>query len=206
MQYDTFYTLNFKLLNFISENVRMNLNYWLCCDLNDYYNNFSGVYRNIRYSIESYYDLFNLSSDESYKAILKCNSSHSKLDKEDKSDLDKIYKEFKLDKVYHYTIKDKANISTNKNNLKPEIQEILKEWSRKGSYNSHPDPYQPPIENKVQMLEELVTIDCFILSRAVNIYICSFNKEYNTNYFVDIWSEWNKVSYYNSLIPTYIEY
>ena len=64
-----FYSAEYKLFSIITENVRMDLNYLLV--LNPDYDmlGFPAIKRNIRISIEAYYDLFNLISDRSYYEI-----------------------------------------------------------------------------------------------------------------------------------------
>ena len=115
-----FCTGEYKLFSIIAENVRMDLNYLLA--LNPEYDilGFPAIKRNIRISIEAYYDLFNLVSDRSYFELLRYQSiKNSNID----INILEIYKPYvkrkTITKINKYPLKisEKATIAKDKNHL-----------------------------------------------------------------------------------------
>lgn len=121
-----FYTGEYKLFSIILENVRMDLNYLLV--LNPEYDmlGFPALKRNIRISIEAYYDLFNLTTDRTYIELLKFQSVKNTTIE---NTIIETYKSFLKRKKFDInkrplTITEKANIAKDKNHLHPDIYDF----------------------------------------------------------------------------------
>ncbi len=165
---------NFKYYYLISENVRMDLNYLLSVNIEYDMFNFVGVHRNIRSSVEAYYDLFNLTMDGIYLYLLKLNSNNCECtDKE----LDILrnnpkYSEYveQLSKRNHLTIKQKSVIAQ-KNMLEPKRYTNLKTISKESNEYIHSDIFTEPktLEAKVSDFTKLIDTDCQLLADSLDL-------------------------------------
>lgn len=103
-----------RLCHIISNNVLMVLNYLVSMNLDYEQSGYPGIHRDIRNSIEAYYDLFNLISDpDNYANLLKI-SNKVRLPHEEYKQLsnqvNRVYEQYKGRNSY-YSIVAKGNIA-----------------------------------------------------------------------------------------------
>ena len=187
-----FLSAEYKLFSIIFENVRMDLNYLLT--LNPAFDvlGFPGLKRNIRVSIESYYDLYNLVCDDSYFDLLKCKSSKNC---EINDTLSNIYGQYcpNIKKNKYLTIIDKANIATGKNKLRLDIYEYLKKIGEDSNSYIHPNIFTFDDRDKEEILKSLIFCDCLLMMYAfelINHYIYEQTTAYSQ---LDCLNEYNNL-------------
>ena len=199
-----FCTGEYKLFSIIVENVRMDLNYLLV--LNPEYDmlGFPAIKRNLRISIEAYYDLFNLTADRSYINLLKYQSvKNSTLD----NTIVNTYTPFINRKKFNInkkplTIAEKANIAKNKNNLRLDIYNYFKDIATRSNSYIHPDIFVEDNYNREAILKSLILCDCQLLMYAFDL-LNNFVKQQNSPYIsaVDPYAEYTKL--YNYIMSVY---
>ena len=163
---------NFALYALISENVRMNFNYLLFLNIEYDIFDFIGMHRNIRCSIETYYDLFNLTCDKDYLSLMKYYSFKENINLENL--------QIKYSKYLRYkflTIQNKAEIAK-ENGLEDSIDSMLTEFRKTSNTYIHTDLFRKPksIIEKDFELQQLIKFDCFLLTEAYYILLkcCKF--------------------------------
>lgn len=160
-----FCTAEYKLFSIIVENVRMDLNYLLVLNPNYDMLGFPALKRNIRISIEAYYDLFNLVADRSYFNLLKYQSvKNTNIE----STIINTYKPFLRRKKFDInkrplTITEKANIAKNKNYLHQDIYDNFKEMATNSNSYIHPDIFVTDNYNRETVLKSLILCDCRLI-------------------------------------------
>ncbi|GEM_PF-5341138 len=166
-------TPNYRLFSLITENIRMNLVYLEVLNPETNFLGLTGLYRNIRNSIESYYDLFNLTCDESYFSVLKYYSNCLQHNEQDVNIIKTTYKNILttnngINKFIN--TKTKSRIAKEKFNLDPNIFDTLKEIGIESNKYVHPDIFvrEDCIENTIK---ELVYIDCCLLKFSFDLII-----------------------------------
>ena len=179
-----FATHNFKLYTLISENIRMDLNYLVSLNPDYDFFGFPGMQRNIRNTIESFYDLYNLTIVDKYLSILKYTSHNSSYSSDEYKDVINIANaiglkcEKKFGKEYYsITIKTKANIAL-QNGVDSNIYYTLKKYSTEANSFVHPDIFVPMCEDKTTKLEELLYADTLLLAHSYNLLVVFVNKKY----------------------------
>lgn len=178
-----FDTGEYKLFSIITENVRMDLNYLLALNPDFDILGFPALRRNLRISIEAYYDLYNLTSDRSYMNLLRCQSiQNSNIDDETVN----IYKPFLKSRIfkintYPLTIKEKANIAKDKNHLHPDIFNQLKDFATDSNSYIHPDIFVTCDNNRDGLLKSLIFCDCRLIMYAFDL-LNNFIKFQNAPY------------------------
>lgn len=197
-------TGEYKLFSIINENVRMDLNYLLV--LNPHYDmlGFPALKRNIRISIEAYYDLFNLVQDRSYFELLQYQSIKGYII--DPNTLNK-YKAFVKGKISNInkrplTISEKANIAKDKNNLRLDIYDHFKDIATKSNSYIHPDIFVTDSCDRETLLKSLIICDCQLLVYAFEL-LNNFVKKQNAPYIsaINPYAEYNKL--YNYIMSVY---
>lgn len=166
-----FSTYNYKLYSLISENVRMDLNYLV--SLNPDYDlfGFPGIQRNIRNSIEAYYDLFNLTNDKNYIALMKYVSRNAKTDMAEYKHVLKYADALKLEptvdkntkkKFYNFSITSKATIAE-KIGINPDLTDQLTQFTKYANSYVHADVFATPPINKSECIEKLLYLDIVLM-------------------------------------------
>ena len=199
-----FCTGEYKLFSIIAENVRMDLNYLLV--LNPEYDmlGFPALKRNLRISIEAYYDLFNLVHDRSYFELLQYQSIKGYII--DSNTLNKYgaYVKGKIANINKrpLTISEKANIAKNKNQLNPNLYDEFKEIATNSNSYIHPDIFVTDQFNREIILKSLILCDCRLIMYAFDL-LNKFVKQQNAPYISTInpFAEFNKL--YNAIISVY---
>lgn len=202
--FNLFCTGEYKLFSIIYENVRMDLNYLLT--LNPAFDilGFPALKRNIRISIEAYYDLFNLVSDNSYFELLQYLSLEGSTI--DINTLNK-YKPY-INKRKANTnklplkIKEKANIAKNKNHLNPDVYNQLKEIATNSNSYIHPDIFVTDNTNRETVLKSLILCDCRLLMYAFEL-LNNFIKQQNAPYISTINPYIEYIKLFNAIISVY---
>lgn len=161
---DQLETIN-KLFYIITENIRIDLNYLAFLDPTNDVIGFPALKRNLRSSIEAFYDLYNLSKSSDYLALLKYNSTFIN----EQVIVPKKYKELKISKTPFYTLKDKANIALNLNGYTNNNFNIYKDIASNGNAYVHNDTFITPPDNKALALATMLRTDCCIICES---YIC----------------------------------
>lgn len=166
-----FNTGEYKLFSIIIENVRMDLNYLLSLDPDFDILGFPAIKRNIRISIEAYYDLYNLVSDHSYFELLRYQSLK---DINIDPNTVNIYKPYTRKKLLSInkkplTISEKANIATRKNCLRPDIYSTLKDIATDANSYIHPDIFTGNIGNRDALLKLLIFLDCKLIAYSFEL-------------------------------------
>lgn len=199
-----FITGEYKLFSIIFENVRMDLNYLL--SLNPEYDMlaFPALKRNIRISIEAYYDLFNLVSDRSYFELLQYQSIKGYVI--DTNILNK-YKSFVKRKISNInkrplTISEKAQIAKCKNRLHPDLYNEFKEIATNSNSYIHPNIFITENYNREIVLKTLIIYDCRLLMYSFEL-LNTFIKHQNAPYIsaINVHTEYTKL--YNAIISVY---
>lgn len=197
-------TGEYKLFSIINENVRMDLNYLLV--LNPHYDmlGFPALKRNIRISIEAYYDLFNLTTDRSYLNLLKYQSTKNITIE---TSVINTYKPFLKRKHFDInkrplTISEKANIAKDKNNLRLDIYDYFKDIATKSNSYIHPDIFVTDSCDRETLLKSLIICDCQLLVYAFEL-LNNFVKKQNAPYIsaINPYAEYNKL--YNYIMSVY---
>lgn len=197
-------TGEYKLFSIINENVRMDLNYLLV--LNPHYDmlRFPALKRNIRISIEAYYDLFNLTTDRSYLNLLKYQSEKNVTIE---NSVINTYKHFLKRKHFDInkrplTISEKANIAKDKNNLRLDIYDYFKDIATKSNSYIHPDIFVTDSCDRETLLKSLIICDCQLLVYAFEL-LNNFVKKQNAPYIsvINPYAEYNKL--YNYIMSVY---
>lgn len=199
-----FCTGEYKLFSIIYENVRMDLNYLLTLNPDFDILGFPAIKRNIRISIEAYYDLYNLVSDRSYFELLQYQSIKGYSINPNTL---KKYQPFVNTKISNInkrplTIANKANIAKNKNALIKDIYDEFKKIAKKSNQYIHPDIFVADIYNPEIILKSLILCDCRLLIFAfelINKFICLQNAPYITA--IDPYNEYAKL--YNAIMNVY---
>lgn len=200
-----FCTGEYKLFSIIAENVRMDLNYLLA--LNPEYDilGFPAIKRNIRISIEAYYDLFNLVSDRSYFELLRYQSiKNSNID----INILEIYKPYvkrkTITKINKYPLKisEKATIAKDKNHLCLDIYSDLKNIATDANSYIHPNIFATDNYDKETILKSLITYDCQLLMYSFDL-LNNFVKQQNAPYVsnVNSYAEYQKL--FNYIMSVY---
>ena len=199
-----FCTGEYKLFSIIVENVRMDLNYLLV--LNPKYDmlGFPSIKRNLRISIEAYYDLFNLTADRSYINLLEYQSvKNATLD----NTIVNTYTPFINRKKINInkrplTISEKANIAKNKNHLRLDIYDYFKDIATKSNSYIHPDIFVTDSCDRETLLKSLIICDCQLLVYAFEL-LNNFVQMQNAPYISTInpYVEYNKL--YNYIMSVY---
>lgn len=200
-----FCTGEYKLFSIIVENVRMDLNYLLV--LNPEYDmlGFPALKRNIRISIEAYYDLFNLTSDRSYLNLLRYQSVKNSTIENTVINTYKPFfkrrKNFNINKR-PLTISEKSNIAKNKNRLHPDIYNYFKDIATNSNYYIHPDIFAVDHYDRETVLKSLILCDCRLLMYAFEL-LNNFIKNQNAPYIsaINPYAEYNKL--YNYIMFVY---
>lgn len=198
---NVFLTPNYHIYSIIDENIRMDLNSLLATNVNYDIFGFLGVRRNIRNTIEAYYDLFNLTNDPYYYYVLKKFSNNIAISDEELQTVKNNNRYRKFIEKKHFTIKDKASIAKC-NNLNKELYDKFKNISVDSNSFVHPDIFVPikSIEEKALLLKDLLDIDCLLLAFSFHLLMtyCKANYQNSiTNYF-DPFIELNMLSAANN--------
>lgn len=192
-------TGEYKLFSIICENVRMDLNYLLV--LNPDYDmlGFPAIKRNIRISIEAYYDLFNLTADRTYLNLLKYQSVKNATIE---STIINTYKSFLNRKKFDInkrplTILEKATIAKNKNHLRSDIYDYFKDIATDSNSYIHPDIFVTDSFDRETLLKSLILCDCQLLMYAFEL-LNNFVRQQNAPYIsaVNPYAEYNKLCKY----------
>lgn len=179
-----FATGEYKLFSIIIENVRMDLNYLLVLNPDFDILGFPAIKRNLRISIEAYYDLFNLVSDRSYFELLQYQSvKNINIDNNTLTTYQPYTKRKSLSNINKYplTISEKANIAINKNQLRPDIYNNLKNIATDANSYIHPDIFAGNIGNRDALLKLLIFNDCKLIAYAfdlLNIFMAKYPTPY----------------------------
>ncbi|MGN0322428.1 MAG: hypothetical protein ACI4DZ_04865 [Oliverpabstia sp.] len=182
--YNVFITSNYKLYSLIAENIRMDLNYLLTITIDYDVFSFIGVRRNLRNSIEAYYDLYNLTFDENYLYLLKYFSNNAVCAKKEIDTLknNDMYSSYlgKKQKISFLSIADKAKIAS-RNGLDNNKVNILKNISISSNSYVHPDIFTPPedIQAKERLLRDFLYIDCWLLAEAFDLLVRYCRKKFS---------------------------
>lgn len=170
-----FFTPEYKLFSIIAENVRMDLNYLLSLYIDYDVLGFPAIKRNIRVSIEAYYDLYNLISDKDYYELLKFCSN--KIDNIQPQIYDKYKKYITMNKNKRYLlISNKAYIAKEINSIDKNDFEDFKKLCIDANAYIHPDVISSCCEvNKEELLKSLIGCDCKLLMRAYTSLIKYIN-------------------------------
>lgn len=199
-----FCTAEYKLFSIIVENVRMDLNYLLVLNPNYDMLGFPALKRNIRISIEAYYDLFNLVADRSYFNLLKYQSvKNTNIE----STIINTYKTFLRRKKFDInkrplTIAEKANIAKNKNYLHQDIYDNFKEMATNSNSYIHPDIFVTDNYNRETVLKSLILCDCRLIMYAfelLNKFVMQQKAPYISS--INPYVEYNKLC--NSIMSVY---
>ena len=199
-----FYSAEYKLFSIITENVRMDLNYLLV--LNPDYDmlGFPAIKRNIRISIEAYYDLFNLISDRSYYELLQYQAVKGSTLNINTLNKYKPFTKRKLATINNrpLTISEKANIAKDKNKLHPDIYNEFKDIATNANSYIHPDIFVTDNYNREIVLKSLILCDCRLLLYAFEL-LNNFVKQQNAPYIsaINPYDEYNKL--YNAIMSVY---
>lgn len=181
------YYPEYRLFINIVENFRMDLNYTLSYDIEYDLSDFSGIYRNIRNSIESYYDLYNLSKDycNYFYLLLRmvqrnyCNFQPQEEIPDFSGKNRDLYKEYVDNPRKKFlTIADKGNIAKTNGFLNEKKMKDYTIIANEANSRVHPNPFIPPtsIEKKNEILLFLLVTDCEILCNSCDLFI-DINKE-----------------------------
>lgn len=169
--FNYFATGEYKLFSIIAENVRMDLNYLLFLNLDFDFLGFPAIKRNLRISIEAYYDLYNLVSDRSYMDLLKYQSvNNSYID----TTTINIYQPYLKKKIINInrsplSIKEKATIAKNKNNLPSDIHDQFKIIATDSNSYIHPNIFVVTNNNRDTLLKDLILCDCCLVMYAFEL-------------------------------------
>lgn len=164
-----------KLFYIIVENVRIDLNYLSFLDPANDPIGFPTMKKNLRSTIEAFYDLYNLSLNSDYLTILKNNSSFIN----ESQVIPKEYKKLKVDQFKFYSLKDKANIAIKCNNFNTEKYDFYKEIALNGNAYVHNDIFVPSPADKSLILENMLRTDCTIICDSYNSVNNFLIKNYN---------------------------
>lgn len=199
-----FATGEYKLFSIIVENVRMDLNYLLALNPDFDILGFPAIKRNLRISIETYYDLFNLVSDRSYMDLLRYQSvKNSNIEPAIASK----YKPFIKRKLVNLkktplAIKEKADIAKDKNKLHLEIYNQFKNIATDSNSYIHPNIFVTDINNRDEELKFLIFNDCKLIAYAFEL-LNRFMTNCQTPYIsaIDPHFEYNRLYNAIALIP-----
>ena len=172
----------YKFFSTIYENIKMDLLFLSI--LNPEYDvlGYAAIKRNLRTSIEAFYDLYNLVYDESYLELLRF---QSKKDIELSPNIINIYKEYIEQKRLlninrHYlTIAEKGEIAKNKNKLQDDRFNVMKEIGIKANAYIHCNIFVPKTKDRQNELKKLIHCDCILLCDAfilLDVYAYSIMK------------------------------
>lgn len=201
--FNFFATGEYKLFSIIAENVRMDLNYLLSLNPDFDLLGFPAIKRNLRISIEAYYDLFNLVSDRTYFELLRYQSlKNISIDNNILNKYKPFTKRKSLSNINKYPLKisEKANIAINKNHLRPDIYDNLKNIATDANSYIHPDIFAGNIGNRDALLKLLIFCDCRLIAYAFEL-LNNFMANCPTPYISTInpHFEYNKL--YNAIAP-----
>lgn len=197
-------TSEYKLFSIINENVRMDLNYLLV--LNPEYDmlGFPALKRNLRISIEAYYDLFNLTTDRTYLDLLRYQSVKNTTIE---NAIINIYKPFLNRKNFNInkrplTISEKANIAKDKNHLRLDIYNHFKDIATSSNSYIHPDIFVTDNCDRETLLKSLLLCNCQLLMYAFDL-LNNFVKHQSAPYIsaINPYAEYNKL--YNYIMSVY---
>lgn len=191
-----FCTGEYKLFSIINENVRMDLNYLLSLNPDFDILGFPALKRNIRISIEAYYDLYNLVCDNSYFELLQYFSTKNSTISTDTLNKYKPYINKRKPNTNKppLTIKEKSNIAKDKNNLNPQIYAHFKELGTDANSYIHPNIFVETNINRDAVLKLLIFCDCQLLMYAfelLNNFIAKCQAPYIST--IDPYTEYNKL-------------
>lgn len=195
---DLYQTSNFKLYSLVSENIRMDLNYLPTIDMQYNLFGFVGMQRNIRNSIEVFYDLYNLTYDSNYESALRCASEYVGANKADDINIQNIERDYQLKMKRSakgktmLTIKQKAKIAR-QNRLPEEIYKKLKRFSMEANAFVHPDIFYVDKMDPSIRLRELLEIDTILLAHSYKLLVDRINSRYETEFSFDPYIEYNQL-------------
>ena len=165
---------------------------------------FPALKRNIRISIEAYYDLFNLTTDRTYFDLLKYQSVKNTTIE---STIKNTYKSFLKRKKFDInkrplTITEKADIAKNKNQLRLDIYDYFKNMATSANSYIHPDIFITDNFDQETVLKTLIICDCQLLMYAFDL-LNNFVKKQNAPYIslINPYDEYNKL--YNYIMSVY---
>lgn len=186
----------FYLHYIIGNNALMNLNYLLIHNPDYEYLGFPGVYRNIRNSIEAYYDLYNLRREPgSYEYVMK-NSCNQKLTNDEEILLKDNYGKFKKkSNANYYTIKDKENIALLKFDLSEGRVKIFTNIINESNSYVHPNIFVTPKKDKEEVIGELLIADVCLLKFAYDELLA-----YYKNHWVLPYGTYDSESHLNEVL------
>lgn len=173
---------NYKIYLMISTNIVYDLNYLL--NVNPSLDNLGlvGLYRNVRNSIEAYYDLHILTMDNDYISMLKVASNHAE---KNQNDYTIAKRKFCKGKSLRLTMPQKADIATTTYKLNPDNVNKFKEVSMLTNSYIHPDIFAPTNYNKSFAIQEVLGAECQLLCLAFELIIifvqnsCGYYTEFN---------------------------
>lgn len=202
--FNFFATGEYRLFSIIAENVRMDLNYLLSLNPDFDLLGFPAIKRNLRISIEAYYDLFNLVTDRSYMDLLRYQSvKNSSIDPATIN----IYAPFIKRKILKInnkplTIREKATIAKDKNNLHLDIYNQFKDVATDSNSYIHPDIFVISSYNRDAVLKFLIFCDCRLIMYAfelVNIFLAKYPAPFISA--INPYAEYNKLYNAVAFIP-----
>ena len=201
----------YHLFSLVNNNVIMDLSYVRTLNFDYDIYSFPGIWRNIRPTIEAFYDLLNLVADVEYLNLLKYRSKidflnstlteadmpftvsprYSKYTRNEQGDLQGKY----------LSIYEKSEIAIS-NQVSPEDVAIWKEVWNECDYYIHPSLFKKmdTPEEKNNKIRKLLNLDCELLARSYALLsdACIRNFGYNPKFFFEPNREWLEISQANS--------
>lgn len=148
-----------KLFYIIYENIQIDLNNLAVLNPDYDVMGFPALHRNMRTTIEAFYDLYNLSNDILYVEVLKTNSVSTS----ETLNLAPKFIKYKKEKSFYYSLKEKANIALNLYGIDKELFDSLKSAGAAANTYVHPDVYAAVPSNRAGVLANLIFLDCRII-------------------------------------------
>lgn len=191
---------NFKLYTLISEDMRMNINYLSSLIIEYDCFDFIGIRRNLRSSIEAFYDLYNLTKDDenTYFNLLKY--FHDKSQNDVRGNYGDLSKYDKYIEHTFLTIRDKAEIATKCYSFSTDFYNKYRNISIDSNSYVHYDLFVDNEQKKEYSIKNLISTDCQLLADSFSLlnefcsrfgYISSFDPNL----------ELNKLNQANSYFP-----
>jgi hypothetical protein len=212
-EFDFFATPNYKLYSMISDNIRMDLGYLMTTNIDYDPFGFIGVRRNLRNSIEAYYDLYNITCNECYFYFLKYSHNPKICTAEEIEIIRSNYKDYFNNSGLR--VKTKAEIAKKAEDDIVSGQKITEDFytrmkglSEESNAYVHPDIFTETVtdDEKDDLLRNFIATDCELLAKAFDLMVqycrkyypsmlCSFNP----------FLEWGNLQTYLSTFTNYIE-
>lgn len=181
-----FSTYNYKLYLLISENIRMDINYLV--SLNPDYDlfGFPGIQRNIRNSIEAYYDLYNLTSDKNYIALMKYVSRNANTNADEFKHVLRYANNLNIipvtnkdtkRKYYNFPVTSKVTIARNLG-INPTLVDQLTPFTKDANTYVHADVFATPSVDKSENIEKLLCLDVLLLSYSFQLLTIFVQREF----------------------------